>query len=228
MAGVTNYPTALDNDSSLGDVTDGVSTLLDEHHNNPKEAIKAIEAKLGIYATDVATTIDARVGHPTYGHGHNGASGGGPKINPTNISVPSGGYPSGGSLHDHLMSATAHAEAPKYHLLRAHLHGSAVSGSNQGFPFSFGRTLQFHSVRANLRVGPSGATTAFDVNVGPTSLYQASQGLRPIFPAGATNYGNASPNLVTYPSGVIITIDVDAVGSSEPGQDLSVVFVFRE
>lgn len=226
MAGVTNFPTALDSDTSLLDVTDGVSTLLDEHHNNTKEAVKAIETKLGIFGTDIATTIDARLGHPTYGHGHEGASGLGRKINATSISVPSGGFPSGGSLHDHLMSATAHSAG--YLLLRTHLHGSAAVGANTGDPLSFGRTLQLENVRANLRRGPSGATAAFDVNFGATSVWQASQLFRPIFPAGATNYGNASPNLITYPSGAVITVDVDAVGSSDPGQDLSIVFVFRE
>lgn len=277
MAGNTNFPTALDNDSSLYDVTDGISSLVSAHHNNLKEAIKAIETKVGIYATDVATTLDARFGHPTHGHAHEGASGYGRRINATAILVPSGGVPSGGSsLHDHLMDKGVHNPsggiqgtgiassvgtnilfAPSAAIMRAtgiasvvsqsgatvllfvptivprfvshgYMLGSAVVGTNKGFAFSIGRTLQIDNVRANLRVGASGATAAFDVNVGPTSIWEASQLNRPIFPAGATQYGHASPNLVTYPSGSVITIDVDAVGSNDPGQDLAVTFIFKE
>jgi hypothetical protein len=226
MAGITNYPTALDSDSSLLDVTDGVSTLLDEHHNNTKEAVKAIETKLGIYATDIATTIDARLGHPTHGHVHDGASGQGVNINPTNIKVPSGGNPSGGSLHDFFMSATAVGN--RYYIVKMDMNGSAIATINYGKPISIPRNLILESVRANLRIAPSGATTAFDVNIGPTSIYAASQGLRPIFPAGATSYGNASPNMVSYPSGTVMTLDVDAVGSNHPGSELTVTFVFRD
>lgn len=226
MAGVTNFPTALDSDSSLLDVTDGVSTLLDEHHNNTKEAVKAIETKLGIFGTNVSTTIDARLGHPTHGHTHDGATGQGYPINPTTIKVPSGGNPSGGSLHDFFMSATAGGQ--RKYIAQMHMNGSAIATTNYGKPISIPRNLILEEVRANLRRGPSGATTAFDVNVGPTSIYQASQGFRPIFAPGATNYGNASPNMVSYPSGTVMTLDVDAVGSNDPGQDLTVTFIFRD
>lgn len=249
MAGNTNFPTGLDDDSSLYDVTDGVSSIVAAHHNNIKEAIKAIERSLGIINTSSATAVDYRLGSPTNSHKHDGASGQGQRINPTAIQVPSGGYPSGGYLYDHLMNATLHnpsallATGNATMLAPALLSvptsisrfialnyavGSMVVGSNKGIPFSFGRTMQLENVRANLRVGPSGATTALDVNVGPTSLWQASVGNRPIFIPGATDYGNASPNLITYPSGGIITIDVDAVGSNDPGQDLSITFTFRD
>jgi hypothetical protein len=79
-----------------------------------------------------------------------------------------------------------------------------------------------------MRRAPSGATAAFDINFGATSLWVASQGLRPIFPAGTGTYSSASPNLITYPSGALIAIDADKVGTNEPGSDISIIFVFRE
>jgi hypothetical protein len=85
MGGQTNFPTALDDDSSLFDVTDGVSTLIEGHHNNTKEAVKALEAKVGIRSTSVATSLDYRLGHPTGSHRHDGASGQGQPINATTI-----------------------------------------------------------------------------------------------------------------------------------------------
>ena len=44
----TNYPTALDDDDSMYDVTDNVDYVLANHHNALKEAVIAIETALGI------------------------------------------------------------------------------------------------------------------------------------------------------------------------------------
>lgn len=233
MAGNTNFPTALDDDSSLLDVTDGTSTLQAVHHNNTKEAVKAIERKLGIRLTDAPTTIDFRLGNATAGHPHSGASGAGPQINPTVLPLPSGAYPSGGvSIYDHLMAAHGTAVPVPSVIGRfvegLRLNGSAIVGSNLVIPLNFGKTMQIENVSAALRRGASGATAAFIVRVGPTHVFGASVGLGVRFAPGATRYGQPSPNLSTYPSGAIITLDAEAVGSSAPGEDLSVVFVFRD
>jgi hypothetical protein len=34
--------------------------------------------------------------------------------------------------------------------------------------------------------------------------------------------------MVSYPSGTVMTLDVDAVGSNHPGSELTVTFVFRD
>lgn len=206
MSGNSNFPTALDDDSSLGDVTDSVSTLQAAHHNNLKEAIKVIEAKIGIRSTAVVTALDYRLGNPTGSHDHGGASGMGAPIVATALT--------GFSLE--------RWTAQLFHV------PSAAVGSNIAAPISIGRTGQIESISAVLQRGPSGATTAFKVLVGPTNIWGASVGLGVRFAPGATLYSQPSPNLITYPSGAIITLDAEAVGSSEPGQGLSVTFVFRD
>lgn len=302
MAGNTNYPTALDDDASLYDVTDNVTAIIAAHHNNIKESVKAIERRIGIISTGSATAIDYRLGNPTDSHRHDGATGQGQRVNPTTIPVPSGGYPSGGYLYDHLMNATLHnpsallatgiatmlapalVRVPSQVILRAtgiatvvsqseatavihvpsgpvlratgiasvvsqsgatalffvptqvpyyvvplHLPGSIPSGLNRGIPLSFGRTMQIENIRANLKIGPSAATAVANVKFGPTGLWTASLGNRPMFaPGGATNFGHASPNLVTYPSGAIITLDIDEAATPDQSTDLSVILVFRE
>jgi hypothetical protein len=85
MSGNTNFPSGLDTDSSLFDVADGVNTVQAAHHNNLKEAIKAMQLKIGINNTLAPTTLDYRLGHPTDGHRHDGASGHGPPISPTTL-----------------------------------------------------------------------------------------------------------------------------------------------
>lgn len=210
MSGNTNFPTTLDNDSSLLDVTNNVTALDAPHHNNLKEAVKAIEAKVGVFSTSAPTSLDYRLGNPTGGHTHDGASG-------------MGGPISASSLTNMLSSD---------HIISIYKQGSLAVGSNIGAPVILGKTMQLISVQAALRRGPSGATTAIDVNYNtptPSSIWSASQLFRPIFAPGATAFlSSATPNIITYPSGVIITTDVDAVGSNDPGQDLSLNFVFRE
>jgi len=224
MSGNTNFPTGLDDDSSLGDVTDTVSALQASDHNNLKEAVKALEAKVGIFSSAAPTTLDYRLGNPTNSHNHDGATGRGMKISPSSIDMPSGVYPTG-TLHDYLLNN------PGEQIVTLFRPATAIIGSNVGAPVIIGRTMQLVSMQGALRRGPSGATTAFDVNLnqpGPTSVYWASQGFRPIFPPGATAYrSSATPNTITYPSGAVITVDVDTVGSNEPGQDLTLTLVFR-
>jgi len=206
MSGNTNFPTALDDDTSLLSKTDGVSTLTAADHNNLKEAIKALEAKVGIYNTAAPTALDFRLGNPTTGHSHNGASGQGAQISPSSLS----GY------------------AAPQHIINWQYPGSVPSGASLGAPMVLPKTLQLLSVNAQMRRAPSGATAAFDINFGATSLWTASQGLRPIFPVGSAVFFSASPNLITYPSGTLIAVDADKVGTNEPGSDLSIIFVFRE
>jgi len=199
MSGQSNYPTALDDDTSLYDVTDGVSTVVAAHHNNIKEAIKALETKIGIRSTAVATSLDYRLGNPTGGHIHNGASGQGPMLMPST-------------------AIFMHMAIP----------GSIASGPNKGMPFAFGRSLILESYSGITRLAPSGATTAIDIRFGPTSLMAASTGLKPALAPGATAFYQPSPNLMTYPSGAAIMADFGPVGSNNPGQDLTITFVFRE
>lgn len=112
MTGSANFPTSLDDDTSLYDVTDDTSAVLAAHHNNLKEAIKEVEKLLGVFDSTSPTALWYRVGSPTDSHRHDGATMQGRPINPTTISIPSGGLPSGGSLFDHFLTPALHSPAP--------------------------------------------------------------------------------------------------------------------
>lgn len=222
MAGNTNYPTGLDDDVSLYDVTDGTSDVLAAHHNNIKEAVKALETKLGIYNTAVPTAIDFLVGNPTGSHNHDGASGMGIQINPAFMDVPSGGFPSGYTLQERLMM-----DPGKY--MTTERVGSLASGGIVGMIY-MPRTMRLENVQGVVRVPPSGATTGVDVRFGPTSAWLTATSRKMQFNPGATlsvaSIGGMS--LVTVPSGAVVYAQVMHVGSNNPGQDLSVTWVFRE
>jgi len=55
MAGSTDFPTSLD---SLGDVTDAVDDVDDDHVNDLRRAVEAIEAKVGIDSSAVTSSHD--------------------------------------------------------------------------------------------------------------------------------------------------------------------------
>jgi hypothetical protein len=73
----SNFPASLDDNTSLYLVEDGVTDVLDEHHNVLKNAIIALETKLGIDTSGVVTTIDYLLKNASSedpGHTHSGAS----------------------------------------------------------------------------------------------------------------------------------------------------------
>ena len=210
MAGNTNFPTALDDNTSLHDVTDGVTALAATHHNNLKEAVKAIEAKLGIFNTTAPTALDYRLGHPSSGHQHNAASGQGPQIS---------------------ASALLGINELKRHVMLVGDNGTRSAIASQIFmPVFIPRPMVFESVDGLAVRGPSGGTSILDVHIGATSLWQASQGFRLMMgpTAGRMVATSGTPNLVTAPSGAFVTVDLDQVGANVGYDRLSITLVFRE
>jgi hypothetical protein len=209
MSGSSNFPTALDDDSSLYDVIDGTTAIIAGHHNNTKEAVKRIEAKVGVHNTSAPTSLDYRLGHPTLGHLHNGASGQGPKISASSLAnVP-----------------------PVRHVMSQGLStgwsgiGSAVLG-----PIVVPLTLQIEALAIQSFRGPTGGTTVLDVNVNGTSIWYASQGHRPVHgpTTGLAVFQMGTYNTFTAPSGSMLTVDVDTSGTNGAFDRLGITFIFRE
>ena len=205
----TNYPTALDDNSSLYQVVDGVTPVIAGHHNNSKDALLAIEAKLGVYNSAVPTSIDYRVGHPTSGHSHNGASGQGARISASDLI----------------------GAQPQRHILSVGDNYQWGAIASQIFaPLYVPLTVQLESVEAAVMRGPSGGTTILDVHVGATSIWHASQGHRLVMgpTAGRMIATHGTPNTVTVASGALIGVDLDQVGTNSAFDRISITFVFRE
>ena len=196
MSGNTNFPTALDGDSQLFDVVDAVTAITAPHHNNMKEAIKALEAKVGVYSTSEPTSIDYRLGNATGGHNHNGASGmGGPVA------------------FERLVTLQA--------------VGTVIATSNL-LQLPINRAMTLNQVGLSARFGPSGATMMFDLSINGVSVL-SNPTARPSLNPGASQ--SFTPIFVTppsIPSGVSLQVDADLVGSSFPGRDVTIVFMFRD
>lgn len=82
-------------------------------------------------------------------------------------------------------------------------------------------------VGTRLMVGtaPTGASLLIDVNKNGTTIY-TTQGNRPSIAAGANAGGpGAAPDVTSLVAGDYITVDIDQVGSTVAGSDLTVVVV---
>jgi hypothetical protein len=78
------------------------------------------------------------------------------------------------------------------------------------------------SVRANVGIPSAGSSVIIDINVDGATIF-TSQGNRPTVTAGSYTSGKrTNMNITTVPVGSYLTVDVDQVGSTTPGSDLTV------
>ena len=87
-----------------------------------------------------------------------------------------------------------------------------------------GRTLTLYAVRASVGVAPTGASVIVDVNKNGTTIF-TTQSNRPTI-AASTNTDTADAiDVTTWAAGDYLTVDVDQVGSTIAGSDLTVTVV---
>ncbi len=82
------------------------------------------------------------------------------------------------------------------------------------------------TVRASVGTAPAGASLIVDVNVNGTTIY-GTQGNRPTIAAGANTGLGGAASTATVTAGQFLTVDVDQVGSTTAGSDLTVVVRLR-
>jgi hypothetical protein len=82
------------------------------------------------------------------------------------------------------------------------------------------------SVRAAVNTAPTGAALIVDVNKNGTTIY-TTQTARPQIAAAAFTATGNSPAVTTFAAGDYITVDVDQVGSTVAGADLTVTIRLR-
>jgi hypothetical protein len=87
---------------------------------------------------------------------------------------------------------------------------------------NFGRDLTIDLVQAFVDTAPTGATLIVDVNIDGTTMFTA-QDNRPTIAISGNASTTTAPDVTTLADGEYLQIDVDQVGSSEAGQDLTVI-----
>lgn len=79
--------------------------------------------------------------------------------------------------------------------------------------------------RAVCNTAPTGASVIVDINKNGTTIF-STQGNRPTIAAGTNDSGAiVAPNVTTLAVGDYLTVDIDQVGSTLAGSDLTVEVV---
>ncbi|MEV4180178.1 hypothetical protein AB0J28_01865 [Streptosporangium canum] len=103
------------------------------------------------------------------------------------------------------------------------MSGTLVTGTGKGrFYNDTGSTLVITGVRASVGTAPTGASIVVDVNLNGTTIF-TTQGNRPSIAASAFTSGKVTNmNVTNWANGSYLTVDVDQVGSTIAGGDLTV------
>lgn len=98
---------------------------------------------------------------------------------------------------------------------------TVVAGKARFFNDS-GGTLTITGVRASVGTAPTGASILVDVNIGGTTIF-TTQGNRPAITATNFTSGKVTNmNVTSWANNTYLTVDVDQIGSTIPGGDLTV------
>lgn len=85
-----------------------------------------------------------------------------------------------------------------------------------------GATLTIKGVRASVGTAPTGASLIVDINIGGTTIF-STQANRPTIAVSTNTSGKVTNmNTTTIADGAYFTVDIDQIGSTVAGSDLTV------
>ncbi|MGH3372475.1 MAG: hypothetical protein ACRDPR_21015, partial [Nocardioidaceae bacterium] len=87
------------------------------------------------------------------------------------------------------------------------------------------RAITITGVRANVGTAPVGASILVDVNKNGVTIF-STQSNRPTIPAAGTTDDADAIDLPAVSAGQFLTVDIDQVGSTTPGSDLTVTILY--
>ena len=100
-----------------------------------------------------------------------------------------------------------------------------VTGGAGRFRFPYAATIL--GVTAAVGTAPTGSSILLDLNKNGTTAF-TTQGNRPAIADGANaTASEAVPDVTTIAAGDYLTVDIDQIGSSTPGADLTVFVRYR-
>lgn len=99
----------------------------------------------------------------------------------------------------------------------------AVGAGTGRLPFR--RACTIVSVKAIVNTPPTGASLIVDVNKNGTTIF-TTQANRPTIAAGANNSSTTAPDVTSLAVDDYLTVDIDQVGSTVAGSDLTVVIEY--
>lgn len=92
------------------------------------------------------------------------------------------------------------------------------------YPIISGLAMTVKEILISVETAPTGADLIIDINKNGTTMY-TTQANRPTIPAGSTTATVSLPNIISIAKGDKITIDIDQVGSTNAGENLSLTII---
>ena len=106
--------------------------------------------------------------------------------------------------------------------------GTDLAITDSSYPVSIPYAGTIVKVIANVNTAPVGASIIADVNLNGTSIWNTTQANRVSISASATSGSQTSFDTTAISENDVITVDVDQVGSTTAGQDLTVMVVINK
>lgn len=100
----------------------------------------------------------------------------------------------------------------------------AVAEGTQRLYNATDQTRTIRSVSASVGAAPAGSAVLVDVNLDGSTIF-TTQSARPTIEAGA-NLGVGVPAAQAWPPGSYLTVDIDQIGDTPPGADLTVAVMY--
>lgn len=109
----------------------------------------------------------------------------------------------------------------------ASVMGPLIVETNAGAPIYFPETATIQKISAYVRTAPTGASLIIDVNKNGTTIF-TTQSNRPTITSGSNEDASAIPDVTSIAAGDVLEIDVDQIGSGDPGEDLVITIQITE
>jgi len=103
------------------------------------------------------------------------------------------------------------------------ISGGLSTGENQTLTWIVPQNMTIIKCYGYLKTAPTGATLIVDINVNGTSIWDSTQASRLTFAVSNQSTSQTSFDNSSLSEGDILTLDVDQVGSTIAGSDLTVV-----
>lgn len=104
-----------------------------------------------------------------------------------------------------------------------YITGTIATGTNKSAEFVWdGQDGTIVRARARVKTAPTDADLIVDININGTSIWNSTQANRVKVAAGQTAGAQTSFDTTTITEGDVLTIDVDQVGSTVAGANLTV------
>lgn len=123
-----------------------------------------------------------------------------------------------GHIHDGVTSKAI----GKNRAFAFYVSGTLVAGTNNGPRYIVPQTMTIVKVWLIARTGPTGQAILIDINKNGTTIW-TSQGNRGTIAAGATAGNTTTFDVTALVAGDYLDFDIDQVGSSVAGVDITVV-----